>query len=48
MVYSLSLSAPVREDGCVPALDIVKTAGYTPYASGKTNVGLGRPLAEEE
>ncbi len=47
-VYSLDLCTRVNEDGTVPILEVVKEAGYTPYSNGKTNVGLGRPLAKEE
>ena len=46
-VFSLDLISRVHPDGSMPALDIAKTAGFTPRPNTKTNVGLGRPLFKE-
>jgi NAD-dependent dihydropyrimidine dehydrogenase PreA subunit len=47
-VFSLDICSRTREDGTVPSEELAKKAGFTPSLNGKTNVGLGRPLAEEE
>jgi Pyruvate/2-oxoacid:ferredoxin oxidoreductase delta subunit len=46
-VFSLDLINRVDPDGTVPTDTIVKAAGFIPRPNTKTNVGLGRPLAEE-
>ena len=46
-VFSLDLISRVNPDGTVPTDTIVKAAGFVPRPNTKTNVGLGRPLAEE-
>jgi NAD-dependent dihydropyrimidine dehydrogenase PreA subunit len=46
-VFSISIISKVEDNGFVPILDMVKEAGFKPSVNCKTNVGLGRPLAEE-
>jgi len=46
-VFSLDLINRVNTDGTIPTDAIVKAAGFVPRPNTKTNVGLGRPLAEE-
>jgi hypothetical protein len=46
-VFSLDLISRVNPDGTVPTDPIVNAAGFEPRPNTKTNVGLGRPLAEE-
>ena len=46
-VFSLDLISRVNPDGTVPTDAIVEAAGFVPRPNTKTNVGLGRPLAEE-
>lgn len=46
-VFSLDLISRVHPDGSMPAVEIAKTAGFTPRPNTKTNVGLGRPLFKE-
>jgi hypothetical protein len=38
----------VAEDGTIPTEELARRAGFTPSLNGKTNVGLGRPLAKED
>lgn len=47
-VFSLDICSRVAEDGSIPTEELVKQAGYVPSLNGKTNVGLGRPLAKED
>lgn len=47
-VFSLDLACRLEEDGSNPAVELARKAGFTPSLNGKTNVGLGRPLAKEE
>lgn len=47
-VFSLDLACRLEEDGSNPAVELAQKAGFTPSLNGKTNVGLGRPLAKEE
>lgn len=47
-VFSLDLACRLEEDGSNPAVALAEEAGYRPSINGKTNVGLGRPLAKEE
>jgi hypothetical protein len=35
----------VNEDGSIPTVPIAQSLGLEPSIAGKTNVGLGRPLA---
>ena len=46
-VFSLDLISRVEPDGTVPAAGLLEALGASPSVNGKTNVGLGRPLAEE-
>ena len=47
-VFSLCLATRIEADGSVPTGDILTREGVWFAPNGKTNVGLGRPLAEEE
>ena len=47
-VFSLDLACRLNEDGSNPAVCLAEEAGYKVSVNGKTNVGLGRPLAKEE
>ena len=44
-VFAVDLISVVEEDGSVLTVPIVEAMGLTPSIAGKTNVGLGRPLA---
>lgn len=44
-VMLVNLISPVAADGSLPGDIIAREAGITPAPNGKTNVGLGRPLA---
>lgn len=46
-VFSLDLACCMDEDNTVPTEAIARQVGFTPSINGKTNVGLGRPLAKE-
>ena len=46
-VFSLDLINRVNPDGTIPTDAIAKAAGFSPRPNTKTNIGLGRPLAEE-
>lgn len=46
-VYSLDLACRL-EDGFNPVVKIATESGFKVSINGKTNVGLGRPLAKEE
>ncbi len=46
-VFSVEITCRLEADGSVPTLALVESLGVLPYPNGKTNVGLGRPLAEE-
>ena len=46
-VYSLDLACRL-EDGFNPVLEVANASGFAVSINGKTNVGLGRPLAKEE
>ncbi len=46
-VFSLDVSARCEPDGSVPILKVLDTCGVTVSINGKTNIGLGRPLAEK-
>jgi NAD-dependent dihydropyrimidine dehydrogenase PreA subunit len=45
-VFAVDLISVVEEDGSVPTVPIVESMGLTLSIGGKTNVGLGRPLAD--
>ena len=47
-VFSLDLACRLNEDGSIPAVGLAEEAGFEVSINGKTNVGLGRPLAKEE
>jgi NAD-dependent dihydropyrimidine dehydrogenase PreA subunit len=47
-VFSLTLSTRLEDDGTAPFEMVLKNLGVDFYINGKTNVGLGRPLFEEE
>ena len=47
-VFSLDICSRVAEDGTIPTVELARQAGFTPSINGKTNVGLGRPLAKED
>lgn len=44
-VFAVDLISVVNEDGSIPVLPTVTSLGLEPSIAGKTNVGLGRPLA---
>jgi NAD-dependent dihydropyrimidine dehydrogenase PreA subunit len=44
-VFAVDLISVVDEDGSVPTVPIAESLGLKPSIAGKTNVGLGRPLA---
>jgi NAD-dependent dihydropyrimidine dehydrogenase PreA subunit len=44
-VFAVDLISVASEDGAVPTEPIVESLGLEPSIAGKTNVGLGRPLA---
>ena len=44
-VFAVDLISVVNEDGSIPAVPIAESLGLQPSIAGKTNVGLGRPLA---
>ncbi len=46
-VFSLDLASRVNPDWTVPTVAYVRRAGLWVSPNGKTNVGLGRPLAKE-
>lgn len=46
-VYSLDLACRL-EDGFNPVVKLAEEAGFKVSINGKTNVGLGKPLAKEE
>ncbi|WP_352419497.1 4Fe-4S binding protein [Proteiniborus sp.] len=47
-VFSLDLACRLDKDGSNPVLKLAKEAGFKVSINGKTNVGLGKPLAKEE
>lgn len=47
-VFSLDLMSRVNEDGSIPVVSIAKNAGFIARPNTKTNIGLGRPLKEEQ
>ena len=47
-VFSLDLACRVNPDNSAPVGEIARSVGFTPSINGKTNVGLGRPLAKED
>jgi len=44
-VFAVDLISVVNEDGSIPTVPIAESLGPKPSIAGKTNVGLGRPLA---
>jgi NAD-dependent dihydropyrimidine dehydrogenase PreA subunit len=44
-VFAVDLISVVDEDGSIPTVPIAESLGLQPSIAGKTNVGLGRPLA---
>ena len=44
-VFAVDLISVVNEDGSIPTTPIAESLGLKPSIAGKTNVGLGRPLA---
>ena len=46
-VCSLDLISRVEPDGTLPVTKLLAGSGISRSVNGKTNVGLGRPLAEE-
>lgn len=46
-VYSLDLACRL-EDGFNPVLEVANKSGFNVSINGKTNVGLGKPLAKED
>jgi hypothetical protein len=44
-VFAVDLISVVDEDGSIPTVAIAESLGLEPSVAGKTNVGLGRPLA---
>ncbi|MDT8903234.1 4Fe-4S binding protein [Anaeroselena agilis] len=46
-VFSLDLASRMSADNTVPTAEIARQVGFEPSLNGKTNVGLGRPLAKE-
>ena len=44
-VFAVDLISVVDEDGSIPTVPIAASLGLEPSIAGKTNVGLGRPLA---
>lgn len=47
-VFSLDLACRLEANGSNPAVALAEEVGYRASVNGKTNVGLGRPLAKEE
>jgi 4Fe-4S dicluster domain len=47
-VFSLTISTRLEEDGSAPCQKILNDLGVPLFINGKINVGLGRPLFEEE
>jgi len=47
-VFSLDLISRVESDGHIPVIPIAEAAGFSVRPNCKTNVGLGRPLSEED
>ncbi|MGB4439123.1 MAG: 4Fe-4S binding protein [Sedimentibacter sp.] len=46
-VFSLDLACRLNEDGSNPVVKVAEEAGFKVSINGKTNLGLGRPLAKE-
>lgn len=47
-VFSLDLSCRLEPDGSCPAAILARENGFKLSLNGKTNVGLGKPLAKED
>jgi len=46
-VFSVDLISRVERDGSVPTEGLMAQLGVPISINGKTNIGLGRPLAQE-
>jgi ferredoxin len=46
-VIAVGVASRCLPDGTIPHEEWVRSSGYTPSRSGKTNLGLGRPLFKE-
>lgn len=46
-VFCVDLACKIDKNNKSPAESIARKMGFQPYITGKTNVGLGRPLFEE-
>jgi hypothetical protein len=47
-VMSVGIASKCLSDGSIPHEEWVKKAGYALSPNGKTNIGLGRPLFQED
>ncbi len=47
-VFSVGVASRCLPDGTIPHEEWVRRAGYEPSLNGKTNIGLGRPLFQED
>jgi ferredoxin len=47
-VMSVGIASKCLSDGSIPHEEWVKKAGYALSSNGKTNIGLGRPLFQED
>lgn len=47
-VFTVCVAARANEDGTMPATPILDEAGIWHAPNGKTNIGLGRPVASED
>ena len=47
-VFSVDFAGRLERDESFPAKIVAQKAGYKLSPNGKTNVGLGKPLAKEE
>ncbi len=45
-VFAVDLISVVEKDGSIPTVEVARQANVQVSINGKTNVGLGRPLAE--
>jgi hypothetical protein len=45
-VFAVDLISIVEKDGSIPTIDAARRASVEVSSNGKTNVGLGRPLAD--
>jgi ferredoxin len=47
-LFSVGVASRCLPDGTIPHEEWVRRAGYEPSFNGKTNIGLGRPLFQED